>query len=103
MIRKAGGVFRGLDLDALQGMANFLGFDYPDGLSMQIQQIVGVTVTLLEGKLPDSTRLGDVLGTEVADMPSRRYQQLVDFLAGFCFRIRWGHGRTCLWVVIPTL
>ena len=49
---------------------------------MQIQQIASVTVTLLEGKLPDRTRRGDVMGTEVADMPSRRYQQLVDFLAG---------------------
>ena len=49
---------------------------------MQIQQIVSVTVTLLEGKLPDSTRLGDVMSTEIANMPSRRCKQLVDFLAG---------------------
>ena len=48
-------------------MADLLGFYDANGLSMRIQQIVGVTVALLEGKL-----LVSLMGLKI----SRKYQEI---------------------------
>jgi hypothetical protein len=56
------------------------------GISLQIQQIVSVTVAGFEGKLTDRKGFRNIVTTEITDKPACRFKQPINFYSGFVFR-----------------
>ena len=78
-------------------MTDLLGLYDADGLSVQIEQIVGVTMAGLQGKLSNGdSGLRDILLAIVTDNPSRLFKQAIDFLSGLCLRGQFSSLSTLL-------
>jgi hypothetical protein len=84
-IGQALGVFVGLDFDAGEGDALFLGFDHPGSLAVDIQQVIGETVAGFQRELTDGNapRGVDICLARVAHMPAGYSEQAIDVLPGF--------------------
>jgi hypothetical protein len=63
-----------------------VGLDDAYSFSLQIQQIVSVTVAGFEGKLTDRKGFRDIVTTEITDKPACRFKQSINFYSGFVFR-----------------
>ena len=94
-VRQAGGVLRGLRLDADERGAAFLGLDDAGGFAVHVEHVVGEAVALLQLELADGDAAvgGDVGLVRVAHDPAGGGQQLVDLVA--CELFGRGHVTAC--------
>ena len=83
-IRQAFGVFVRLGFDTGKGYAFFLGFDYPGGFAIDIQQVIGKPISG-QWKFADrdTARGMDIGFVCVAHMPTRLREQVINVLPGF--------------------
>lgn len=81
-------VFIGLDFDGSKRDSGFFGFDYANRRAIDVEQVIGEAVTLLEGVFADGNTLGGAKVHLVAGLnrPAGGSQQPIDFGAGFLFR-----------------
>ena len=86
-VREAFGVFGGLNLDAAQGRAGFLGLDHAAGAAIYIEEIIGEPVTGQRKLADGDAAVGHDIGlVDRADVPARLDEQLIDLPSGVLFR-----------------
>ena len=91
VVGQADAVSGGLGFDADEGGAGAFGFDDADGGTIDVEEVVGETVTLFEGEFAD----GDALGGGEIDLvaglegPVSGGEEAVDFYAGLLLRGHW--------------
>jgi hypothetical protein len=91
MVGRTHRVFLGLHLDAGERLALFLGFDHADGVSVDVEEVVGRVVAGLQQELADrdATRGMEVDGFGILHSPAGSGKGFIDALAGAIFRL---HG-----------
>src|SRR5436309_11541983 len=102
-------VFLGLELDARERVASGLGLHHTKGIAVYEEQVVDVTVALLQLELADCNAVArrEIHILPVLNEPARLRQEGVDLLAGLGFRrvlaaswrhIQWSrHARRSSW------
>jgi len=80
-------ILQRLDFDSGEGVTLRLGLNGPQGLAVDVEQVVGVTGGQRELADGDAGRGRDVHLLEVLDDPARRRELLVNLQPGFVFRL----------------